>query len=267
MSNVKFIIPRHNEEMYKTFAEPSLKRLGVQALQVFDKEEGNNECIFKKMNAGIEAAIESGLQDDDIVVFSHEDVGVLDNLFKEKVELIFSEKPDIALIGVVGATELTEKGAWWANEPFMVDKDGNQKGSLVGHLIQGKGNGKQGEGFHLQKGAIGFFDNIVAIDGCIMITKGMFIKEGLRFDDENYDGNDFYDCDICMTVLGMGYSIAVADILVYHESPGMGVFTDGWKRAKDIFIKKWTDYGYELPFTTDQFKKKVVETEIVEIEI
>jgi len=257
MSNFKCIVPRMNDNKFKMFAEPSLKKMGVQALQVFDKDKEKPENIFKKYNAGIEAAIKTELRDDDIIVFMHEDVGIIDGIFKEKVELIFAEKNDVAVVGIAGAVELTERGGWWMTSP---DK-------MRGHLIQGKDGGGQGEGFHLQKGAIGYFDDVVCVDGCMMITQGRFIKEGLAFDDKTFESSDFYDIDVCMNALHMGYKVAVADILIYHQSSGMGVFNEAWKDSKDRFIKKWTDRGYTLPFTRDQFKLKDIESEIIEIDI
>ena len=258
--NIKFCIPRggNDDEKFRIFAEPSMKKLGVQCLQVFDKDPTKPESIFKKYNASIEALIQGGLADDDIICFTHSDVGIIDNLFKEKLDLLFNEKKDVAIVGIAGAVEITERLGWWMTTP---DK-------MRGHLIQGKAGGGQGEGFHLQKGAIGYFDDVVCVDGCMMITQGRFIKEGLRFDDQTFvEGNDFYDCDICLNALNMGYRIAVADILIFHQSSGMGVFNDAWKKNGEIFKQKWLNKGYKLPFTSDQFKKKEISSEIVEIQI
>jgi hypothetical protein len=262
MANFKCIVPRlgeKDEHKFKMFTEPSMQKIGAQLLQVFDKDKEKPENIFKKYNAGIEAIGQNGgLNDDDIICFIHSDVGIVDNLFREKVELVFSEKPEVAILGIAGAIELTDRGGFWMNTP---DK-------MRGHLIQGKEGGGQGDGFHLVKGAIGYFDDLVCVDGCIMITKGRFIKKGLCFDDKTFtSGNDFYDIDLCIRAQEMEYKIAVADILIFHASSGLGVFNDPWKNNKEKFIKKWQDKGYTLPFTPDQFKKKEILSEIVEIEI
>jgi hypothetical protein len=250
------IIPRHKDTTFQTIAEPSLKKLGTQVLQVFDNNKEVSENIFKKYNAGIEAAKQAGIKDEDIVILMHEDTAIFDNLFKEKIELLFSEKPEVGLVGVAGAIEITEKGGWWLNDAIK----------LRGHLIQGKDNEDMEKGFHLVKGGIGYFDNVVCIDGCMMITKGKLINEGLLFDNTTYVGNDFYDCDICLKVLEMGYKIAVADLLIFHQSMGKGMFKDEWSIAKNKFIEKWNNKGYKLPFTADQFKVKENPTnEIIEI--
>jgi GT2 family glycosyltransferase len=260
MAQFKFVIPRMNDITFEKFANPSLKKLSTnaQVLQVFDKDKSKPENIFQKYNAGIEAASKGGLNDDDIIVFMHEDVGIVDQLFIEKIQLVFSEKKDVGILGIAGAIEVTDKGGWWMTTP---DK-------MRGHLIQGKPESTTGEGFHLQKGAIGYFDDLVAIDGCIMVTTGKILKEGLSFDDKTYTDSDFYDIDFCMQVLEKGYKIAVADILIFHQSSGMGVFNEPWKQAKEKFFKKWEEKGLKLPFTPDQFKLKQFEdSEIVEIDI
>jgi hypothetical protein len=255
MPNYKCIIPRLNDNTFKQFAEPSLKKIGTQVFQIYDNDKNVHENIFKKYSAGLETVKQNGLNDTDIVILMHEDVFILDNLFKEKIELLFSEKPEVGLVGVVGANELTERGGWWMN--------GSDK--LKGHIIQGQDDGGVDKGNHLVKGAIGYFDNVVCVDGCFMITKGEVIKNGLKFDDDIYTGNDFYDCDLCLTVLEMGYKIACADILIFHQSRGMGVFNDAWKTAKDQFINKWNNKSYTLPYTTNQFKVKEIKSEIIEL--
>lgn len=257
MANIKCIIPRHDDNKFNTLAAPSMKNVGMQVLQVFDQKKDVPENIFKKYNGGIEALMNAGIADDDIVVFMHEDVGLVDGLFKEKLEFLFAEKPDVAVLGIAGATELTERGGWWMTTP---DK-------MRGHLLQGKEGQTIGQGHHLQKGAIGFFDEVVCVDGCILITRGKFLKEGLAFDDKTYDSNDFYDIDFCFRAMEMGYKVAVADILIFHQSSGMGVFNDAWKESKTRLIKKWTEKGKSLPFTRDQWEVNESESEIVEIEL
>jgi len=270
MALVRAIIPRggNDETKFTQITEPSLKKIGVQVLQIMEKDPSKPENIFLKYNAGIEAMFQTDLQDDDIVVFLHSDLAIIDNFFKSKVDLIFQEKKDVGLIGIAGSTEMTELGGWWMNKPLSVDIGGNYSGALVGHLIQGKSNGDMNQGNHLIKGPIGYFDNVVAVDGCILITQGKFIKEGIKFDDVSYQHNDFYDIDLCMQFLERGYKVAVADILVYHQSEGKGVFHENWKSSKEIFLNKWKSKGYTFPLDQSQFHMKPeVKSTLMEIEI
>ena len=50
MSNFKCVIPRHNDQKFKTMAEPSLKKIGTQVLQVFNQDKEKPENIFKKVS-------------------------------------------------------------------------------------------------------------------------------------------------------------------------------------------------------------------------
>lgn len=259
MPEFKFLIARKDTETYQNNLEASIKRLGVtQVFQIMDQND-KNENIFKKYNAGIQALYQYNLKDDDIIIFVHEDVGIIDPFFMQKVESIFNQKKDIGLLGIAGAVEFTEAGGWWMNRPE----------NLRGHLIQGKEGGGPGDGFHLVKGPVGYFDDLVCIDGCIMMTTGKIIKECIIFDDITFpDGNDMYDIDYCFNVLEHGYKIATADILVYHKSSGLGVMTDSWKINKDKLIAKWTAKGYTLPIVKHDFKLKPAPiNEIIEIEI
>lgn len=259
---IKILIPRYNdEEVFKAICEPSLIRNNIlKILQIMDKP-GMHENIFKKYMAGIQALIQTGLNDDDIIIFMHSDVGIIDPFFRNKIEMVFNEKKDIGLLGVVGTTELLETSGWWANTP---DK-------LRGHCIQGKENSILiGEGFHLVKGAIGYFDDLVAIDGMFMATTGRIIKEGLFFDVATYpEGNDMYDIDLCLTTLSMGYKIAVADILLFHKSRGLGALTESWKKNQTIMVNKWKNKGFKFPIVRNDFKMKEIITNnnIIEIPI
>ena len=256
---VNILIPRHNNEVFNTFLEPSLKKFGMGKVFQMGTEPGAiSKNIFSKYNDGIEAMLQTGLGDDDIVCFVHEDVGIVDNNFQQKLEMVFSEKKDVGLIGIAGTMEFTDNGGWWMNHPSK----------LRGHLIQGKENAPINEGFHLVKGPVGYYDDCVAVDGCFMVTKGKIIKEGLRFDNVTFnEGNDFYDIDLGFQVLEMGYKVAVVDILMYHKSSGMGSMAEPWKLNKEKLIKKWTDKGHKFPIVKSDFKVKEIINNIVEIDI
>lgn len=242
---LKFVVPVHDENVFQNYILPSLKQIGCGLIQVRSRP-GEKESLFEKYNQSTEALIKLGLKETDVVVYCHEDVRILDSYFAQKVAMIFNQKPEIGLVGVAGANEFTDRGGWWMNKP---DK-------LRGHVIQ---ENEQGQLFHLVKGPIGFFDDIVAIDGCMMMVKGKVLLEGLRWDNQTYDGRDFYDIDFCFEVLSRGYKIGVADILLHHKSMGTGSMQEPWHKAKEKFFKKWKSLGCEFPITINNFKVKQVE--------
>jgi hypothetical protein len=261
MSDIKVIVARKDTDIYVNHLEVSAKRAKINNIfQVLDdKNSGKSETIFLKYNAGIQELINRGLKDDDIILFAHEDIALLDPFFREKIEMIFNEKKDIGVLGIAGTSELKEEGGWWNND----------SGKLRGHLIQGKGQGVLGDGDHLIKGNIGYYDDLVAVDGAFLATTGKILNEGLRFDMNTFNtGNDMYDISFCFDAKRMGYKVVVADILIYHRSQGMGALTENWKINHDKMNNKIKSLGYKFPIVSSDFKLKTVNTNnVVEIEI
>jgi len=225
---IRFIIARHNDVDYEKYLLPSLNNLDVISYEIKD-ENGEKLSLTQKYNIGIDAVLKENLNDNDIVIFCHEDVELKDPYFSEKMNMVF-EKDNVGLVGVIGANEFTNNGMWWANTP---DK-------LNGHILQ-EINGNDN---HLVKGNIGFFDNIVAIDGLMFAIKGKLLNNGLKFDKRfNFH---HYDIDICFQVLKRNYDVCVADILVKHKSQGIGSLTEEYKISKNFLIEKWNDYNFPI---------------------
>jgi hypothetical protein len=240
---VYFVISQNNDEIFKNYLVPGLQQWGIKSCICTDSVPGVIESIFQKYNAGIEKLINNAdneqLKDEDVVAFCHEDVKLLDPYLIQKVEMVFAERGDIGLCGVVGSTEIGESGGWWHTKP---DK-------MRGHIIQENGT----TAAHLVKGPVGFFDDLAVVDGLCFFIRGSLLINGLRFDQSTYNGFDFYDVDTCMTVLEKGFKIGCADILLQHRSIGDVSKKNGWYAAKDRFIKKWKDKKLTFPITQKTF--------------
>ena len=263
--NFKFVVPRMkgDEETFNNLNE-SMKLINSPVIIMSVSNDNPKEChIWFKYNKCIEAIKEQGLADDDVIVFCHNDVVIKDNFFKEKIEMIFSET-DVGLVGVIGTSELIESGCWW-------NADQNK---LRGHILQGsKGTS---DSFHLVKGSIGYFNDAIAVDGLILITTGKFLKEsGIMFSSD-YDNSHFYDLNFCLDFLLKGYNIAIADIMVYHQSQGSANNQEAWTKSRDIFINKCKTIGLEFPINKDSIKKwkdsnnildKIKSKDIIEVTI
>lgn len=245
------IIAQNNIEVFDNYIMPGLQKWEVDAAISMDSIPGIKESIFKKYNDGIKTFIERKypeLLPTDIIAFCHEDVKLLDPFFIPKIQLVFKQREDVGLCGVVGTIKLNDTGAWWQNSP----------NDLRGHIMQENGENCS----HLIKGPIGFYDDLVAVDGlCFFIRASLFL-DGLRFDDATFDGFDFYDIDICMQVLKHGYKIACVDVLLQHKSIGDISKSQSWHIARDKFIAKWKT---EMSFPITQ--KSFIESNIVEIEV
>lgn len=238
---LKFIIARHDKKIYNEYIKTSLDILKeAKTYDVFDSE-GEHLSLTKKYNLGIEKAIKDNLQDDEPLIFVHEDIKILDQYFEEKVNLVFQNK-NIGILGVIGCLQFNINGMWWANEPNW----------LFGHCMQEYEKGKTK---HLIKGDIGYCEDIVAIDGLIIIVKGKILKDGLRFD-ENFNFN-FYDINLCFDLLyKTNYKIAIADMLVLHKSEGLGSLTKEWHKEKNETIKKYKKLGFRFPISVTSFREK-----------
>jgi hypothetical protein len=236
---IYFVVAKNNQKTFKEYLMPGLDKHGIKCCVASDDYEGQHQSIFIKYNQSIEALIKNGLKENDIVVFSHEDVKLIDDHLVEKFEMVFEEKKDVGLIGVVGASKLNDTCRWWSN----------QVQDMRGHIIQENNT----QNHHLIKGIVGYSDDLIVVDGLIFaIRADLFLKYNLRFDQENYDGFHFYDIDICCQILEKKLKIAVADILVLHKSIGDVSKNDDWAKNKDVFVKKWTG-KYKFPLTSHSF--------------
>jgi hypothetical protein len=247
-----FVISQHNDEIFRNYLLPGLQQWGLQSCICTDETPGTIESIFDKYNTGINKLVnneDAKLTDDDIVAFCHEDVKILDPAFLPKVEMVFKERGDIGLCGVVGATEIVETGAWWHAKP---DK-------MRGHIIQENGTTVA----HLIKGPIGFFDDLAITDGLCFFIRGSLLINGLRFDNATYNGFDFYDIDTCLSVLEKGFKIGCADILLQHRSVGDVSKKKDWYASKDKFLQKWKNKKFAFPIT----QKTFINDNIKEVEV
>jgi len=238
---LKVIIARHDEALYNQYIGPTIRRHQCAICDVHDRPELGKPTIADKYNYGIAAFAQKGqLQRHDIIVFVHEDVRIIDPQFARKIEIVFAQKREVGVLGICGATEITERGGW-----HLTNKD-----NLRGHLLQEfQGNTNH----NIFGGRIGYFDDLCVVDGFCFAVRAKLFTEGVSFDKSVGDW-DFYDLDICLQALEKGYKVATADILLQHKSEGQGILGDAWKQSLPKFIDKWTNKGYQFPISSNNFE-------------
>jgi len=238
---IYFIVARKDQTTFETYLKESVDNIDSTLFQITGEES-----LCQKYNIGIKSCIDNDLKADDIVIFVHEDVKLLDHFFQEKVEKVFSEKQDVGILGIAGTTKFVELGGWW-----MTNSD-NLRGDLIQEVDKAEN--------HLIKGGMGYYDDLVAIDGLIMMVRGSVLLDGLRFDDKFESSFDFYDINFCFDfLLKTNLKIAVAHILVQHRSQGLGSLSQEWKDAKKNLIDKYKALGLTFPITAEkirEFKEK-----------
>lgn len=228
--SIKFVVARYENDSFDGFLS--------EVIDKYDHEfVWNHEAksIFAKYNIGVQRLNERGLKGDDIVVFCHADVKILDEHFDEKLQYAFDNIPSLGVAGIIGATELHETGGWWLSDQSL----------HRGHLMQWVDNEEENKYNMVRKE--GNFSDCVVVDGLLMAVAG-HIAINLKFDEGTFsDSYDFYDYDYCISVMGHGYKVAVIDILVEHKSAGTGIFKDSWKVNKEKFFEKWKSVGLQFP--------------------
>lgn len=246
---IRFIVAKHSDKVYDQYIGASLAKLDPTVVASYDvcDKPGEHSNIFEKYNMGIDV-VRKELSATDIVVFVHEDVRIEDPFFVQKLQMVFEQKKDVGVLGVVGCTEYTERGGWWMHAPTM----------LRGHVMQ-ELNGSTN---HLEKGMKGFFDDIVVVDGLLMAVRPEVLELGVRFDSQTFKHNDFYDVQFCLDALTAGFRVAVADILVHHASPGMGVYNTNWEQARVALVNKYKEQGFTFPIRAPHIVQHNVSTPI-----
>lgn len=233
---IKYIVSLNDNKVFENYLKPFLtNREGVV---VVDNSQANT--MFKKYNIGLDKLQPT---DDDIVCFIHEDIKILDSNFENKLEMIFKLKSDVGLVGVYGTTRFEEAGGWW-----LCDR----RKYARGHIMQDRPDVNQP--FHMTEGYVGYYDDMVSVDGCFFAMSGKVAKT-YRFDETTYNGYHFYDVDASLSILEMGYKVAVADILVEHGSEGP--LPQSWHDNRLKFLDKWKTKGIKFPITVESFKRNL----------
>ena len=193
-------------------------KIATDAVSIYEGHSNNVEWSF--------------LEDDDIVVFVHDDVEILSTPDKLKKYLEVARKPRVGFVGVAGAASFQKNGAWWT---------ARNSGEARGFVWQGKDDETMSPNYFGQSG------QVVVLDGCLIAATYKTIKDvGLDKPDYLSSGWDFYDIHMTFTAHYKGYSNYVVPIMIRHESDGQ--MREGWYHANSEFMKKWNrDIPCSLP--------------------
>ncbi|MBN9424433.1 MAG: hypothetical protein J0I91_18480 [Candidatus Accumulibacter sp.] len=162
----------------------------------------------------------------DILVFSHDDILILDPDFPVKI----SERLKVYdVLGFAGTDKLTNATWFCAGQP---------------HTYGAVSHGKPGKS-HLTLDVFGVSDwptkgGIQAIDGfCMVATRET--AQAIGFDAATFDGFHLYDLDFSFSAYLAGRKLGVCcDIPIIHESSGN--FADQHRHYAERFIDKYNDY-------------------------
>lgn len=248
------ICPIHDTEVFSAHANASFHKEKMMVVNVNDQNEPFDP-VNKKIAVGIEYALNNGMiLYDDIVLICHEDVLILDGAFRDKIELVFANKPEIGMLGVEGCRSL--------NDSFPTQY-------THGHYVQGTSIENPGVGNHIVNGGnIGFYPKMACVSHYFFAVRGSLILNGVKPNWMEYQNDmNLYAIDMGLQVMEKGYDIAVIDILVYHASTGR----QNAKRIDDArdsykkLVQNQLKIGNSFPITGGS--KITPKSEVITIEI
>lgn len=246
-----FVVPTKDKAIFDSHLAMSLKRVPAKVMCIGDEQENNKNTVQEKYFKACEIIKKENVASyDDLVVFCHEDVNILDMEFQQKIEYVFNQRSDIGILGVVGSKSIDK-----SNLKFD-----------VGHFIQGN-NSSPGAGSHVDVGSgVGFYDDVVAVDRSFFVVRASMILNGdVTFKD--IPDYDVYPFVVSLQCLKAGFSVCVADILIYHKSQRY----DGGDQSQitssfESYFESLSKDGYEFPITTNNFKS-TQRNNVIEVEI
>ncbi|MFW6219549.1 MAG: glycosyltransferase [bacterium] len=243
--NITYIVPRHNDEIFNRCLLKHFTRFSSRTIQI--SNDPSLKSITHKYYMGIDVSKQKNILDNDIVVFAHEDVTIVDNFFEDKLKYIFENNDMVGVVGVVG-TELILENDWWLED----------KAKPKGKILQGLDNPTL-----IKFGEVGFYDNVVCVDNCIFAVRGSLFNQ-INFDMSSFEyDNHTYSMDICLQALIQHYKICVADILIQHESTEHFKTSLEWENDKSNFNSKYSNIKFPISINNIKLKSP----EIIEVKL
>jgi len=174
--------------------------------------------------------------DSDIVIFIHDDVEFLKNGWGKEIVRLFKENKDYGIIGVAGAAQFDQNGAWWNYEKkygqVLHRHDGKSWLTAFSPLLD----------HDLQE--------TVVVDGLFIAVKKDRISKSF---DTKIEGFDFYDIDFSLAnhLDGKCKVGVTTNIRMAHNS--IGELKQTWYTNRELVTQKYKDF---LPIDIENKKKK-----------
>jgi len=198
---IYYVIPTAGD-IADTFAYAYLQTVPAERVIAVEHNSKTVPCAYNEGLARIPA-----LAEDDIVVFMHDDLRIVDPRFEQKL----TASP-YAVTGIAGGTNYTFDDYSVKLWPLAAGHN-NFRGRIL-HPNQDK---KADVGFFLDQ--FGPEGSTAVIDGCLMAVRG-YVLERLRFTESLTRW--YYDYDFSLNAGKAGFSIGALHLAAAHLSHGSG---------------------------------------------
>lgn len=165
----------------------------------------------------------------DLIVFCHDDIGIINADFAQKLR---AQLQRFDLIGLAGTQQIVGPSWHWGGPLRTASRVATPRpaGDLIAALL----------GPYVES-----MPNAQAVDGVFMAGK-RHVFERVPFDSETFDGFHFYDIDQSYRAHCAGFSCAVAlDLLIWHQSGGN--WGDAWRNYAQRFVEKFPQFEPAIP--------------------
>jgi glycosyl transferase family 2 len=217
---------RYNEQDF--FAKAAL---GRALSQTYAQLPVSKRFYFENrlaLGACYNDAVERVTNPDEVLMFVHDDVHLLDFYWVDK---LMAGLEKFACVGLAGNKRRVPKQPNWAfiDEKFTWDDRSNLSG-IVGH----------GTEFPCRLSFFGpVWQECKLLDGLLLAAKRkVFNKGGIRFD-EAFDFH-FYDLDFCRQAEAKRLSMGTIALGVMHEGTSR-CGTPPWQANYEKYLKKWRE--------------------------
>lgn len=177
----------------------------------------------ESMTSGYNAAMAQS--DAKYKVYLHQDVLLINRNFITDILSIFSNHPEIGMLGVVGNKSLAEDGAPWSDGMWR------RIGEAYIDIIYTKN-------YSIFSKIAGAYQEAIVLDGLLMVT-----QYDLPWRDDLFQGWDFYDCSQSVEFWKAGYKVVVPHMdspWCLHDNDILCM--DHYEKWRQVFEKEYKDY-------------------------
>lgn len=205
----------------------------ARSLKLFDSDSIVIE-LYANNTAGLPAVYNHAVnhisaQPEDVLVFCHDDIGILDFYW---IDHLISGLSLFHVVGLAGnRRRLKMQPSWLFDDLTFASFDVSSLSGIVAH----------GKNLVPEKLSVYGAPNqeVELLDGLFLaVTMNTMQQHGLSFD-ERFTF-DFYDLDFCRQARAKKLRLGTAPLSVVHESEG-NFNTESWRSAYLTYIDKWKD--------------------------
>ena len=183
----------------------------------------SQNSIFEAYQKGMDIC---GANDDDIVIYCHDDLQILSSHQAFIASLAKCIEKETGIVGPAGTTHLGKDAVWWDTDRW---RRGDHRGQVKHRAPD--------DSSQVVTTSYGDFGQVVALDGLFLAArKEVWNRINLQ-KPAYFEGNwDFYDIHYTTTAHKLGYKNYAIPIDMLHHSNGELVGRDSWHNNRKAFV-------------------------------